>query len=43
LDTLTRNMAHNLSDRGSAMGIYRKAMGGKGAVGGQAGGQRELG
>ena len=28
---------------GSAVGIYRKAMGGRVAVGGQAGGQRELG
>ena len=38
-----RNLAHNLSDNGRAMGIYSKATGGRGAVGGQASGQRELG
>ena len=37
------NLADNLSDSGSAMGIYEKAMGGRGAVGGQADGQRESG
>ena len=36
-------LAHNLSVSGSALGIYRKAMGGRGAVGEQAGGRRELG
>ena len=38
-----RNLAHNLSDNGRAMGIYSKATGGRGAVGGQASGQWELG
>ena len=38
-----RNLAHNLSDNGSARGIYIEKLRGRGTVGGQAGEQQELG